>query len=117
MATWWGPHAIPLDESRFWQIGPCQLWAYHRLYQWQLAWQHDANWLAPDIQVNVPPNLHRPERVAAASRIHWGVYRESVNELGFSLRSPTDRWSPNWNTRFAYCQARVSCFTFARRFG
>ena len=83
MAPWWGAQAVPLDENRFWQIGPCRLWAQHRLYQWQLAWQYESNWLTPGVQVNVPPGGQRPEPSGAAARVHC-AYRESVNELSFS---------------------------------
>ena len=80
IAPWWGPHAIPLDESRFWQIGPLRLWALHRLYQWQLSWEHGADWLAPDIHVNVARGAPEPSRQASRVRC---AYRESVNEIAF----------------------------------
>lgn len=83
IAPWWGPHGIPLDESRFWQIGPLRLWTLHRQFQWQLVWEHDSNWLKPDIHVNIPENERRPDPNRDAHRVHC-VYQESVHELAFS---------------------------------
>lgn len=83
MAPWWGPHPIPLDDERYWRIGPLKLWAEHRLYQWALAWEYGLDWLSSEIQVNSPrgPNVAAPSPRAERLRC---AYRESVNELSFA---------------------------------
>jgi hypothetical protein len=81
---WWGEFEIPLDETRYWRIGPLHLWIRRTAKDWRIVRESEGDGSGADCLVAQPPP-REPSGDSVPLRLG---FRRTADELAIAPRLP-----------------------------